>query len=146
MDSREHPGRKVDGTQSAAHWVCDLADARRSVILCSFCRKNFGPRHDKYRKLYVPDNSVKTDGYTVNGKCDGCKGNTALLGGGLLFLAEEIWKDSSMDPQEARRNARQAARAAGEAMRMYNLKKDVENNPNKYGHKHLKVKDTRRFK
>lgn len=146
MDSHEHPGRKVDGSQSAAHWVCDLADNRKVVILCSFCRKNFSPRANKYRKLYIPDNTGRSDGYNVNGKCDGCKGQTALLGGGNLFLAEETWEACSMDPMEARRNARQAARMAAGAMKQWNAARDVKNNPNKYGYKHLKVKDTRRFK
>ena len=143
---REHGGRRVDGSQSPAGWVGDLADCRKSIILCSFCRKNFGPRANKYRKLYVPDYSGRADGYNVNGKCDGCKGQTAMLGGGNLFITEETWTAVSMDPPEARRNARQAARTAATSIRMQKTTADIKSNPNKYGHKHLKVKDTRRFK
>ena len=107
----EHPGRSVDGTQSAAHWITSLLDLRKAVMLCVYCRVKFNPRRHAYRKFYVPDLAGKTDGYVHNGACDNCKQQTALLpGGGTTFIPEEHYRLLCIDPLEARRKARAAAR------------------------------------
>jgi hypothetical protein len=150
-DSFEHPGRRTDprrGYQSPAGWLGDLSDARKVIILCSFCRTKFNPKRNKYRKLYVPDSSGKTDGYTANGKCDACKGQTANIGGGTIFISEETWEQVSMDPQEARRNARAAWRQDRSFTKMAAVKADIRHNPLKYGKRRttFAVNDRRRVK
>lgn len=103
----EHPGRRTDGSQSAASWVTDLASLKKIILLCSWCRGKFNPRRNGYRKLFVPDMSGKTDGYSSNGMCDGCKQNTALTpGGGVAFVSEEYYTQITQDPAEARRKSR----------------------------------------
>lgn len=101
-----HPGRRTDGKQSAATWVTDLTALRKVVILCSFCRGKFNPRRHGYRRIYTPDPTGKTDGYTVNGDCDACKGWTPNLGGGTAYTPDELYVKTHMDPAEARRARR----------------------------------------
>jgi len=109
----EHPGRrtKANGYQSAASWIGDQVDAKRCIILCSFCRVKFNPRKNHYRKYYVADITGRSDGYAVNGKCDDCKGFTANLGGGTAFIHETEYGKVCDDPITARRRARAASRA-----------------------------------
>ncbi len=107
----EHPGRRVDGSQSAPSWIADLVDTRKTVLLCSFCRPHFNPRKHNYRKFYIPDHTGHTDGYQVNGMCDACKQMTVNCGGGTAFVHEEIYALTCIDPVVARRNARASAKA-----------------------------------
>ena len=108
----EHPGRRTDGTQTAAAWLSDLTDLRKMVLLCTYCRPKFNPRRARYRRFYAPDFTGKTDGFVHNGQCDGCKQQTALLpGGGTSFVAEETYSLVCIDPMDARRKARAAAGA-----------------------------------
>lgn len=111
-DSLEHPGRRTDGSQSAAHWVMNLTDLGKLIILCSFCRAKFNPRKHGYRKFYMADPSMKTDGYAANGKCDACKQPTVNCGGGTAYVAEQTYQTVCIDPVDQRRLARQRARAA----------------------------------
>src|SRR5688572_32665119 len=85
----EHPGRRTDGSQSAASWILDLVSLRKTVLLCSFCRTKFNPRHFNYRKMYIADPTGHTDGYAMNGMCDRCKVMTVNAGGGTAFRSEE---------------------------------------------------------
>ncbi len=112
QESFEHPGRRVDGSQSAASWVGDLTDLKKTIILCSFCRPNFNPRKNHYRRMYVADVTGRTDGYQVNGKCDACKQFTANAGGGTAYVHEEHYNLVCQDPITARRNARAKAKAS----------------------------------
>lgn len=108
----EHPGRRSDGVQTAATWITDLMALRKAILLCSFCRPKFNPRKHGYRKFYSPDWTGKTDGYMSNGRCDGCKQNTALLaGGGTTFISEDTYRLVCIDPLDARRVARAEARS-----------------------------------
>lgn len=105
----KHPGRQTNpqkGYQSRAAWIADLVALRKVIILCSFCRSYFNPRKANYRRVYVPDITGKTDGYTVNGDCDVCKGFTPNLGGGTAFTPDELYVQTHMDPAEARRARR----------------------------------------
>lgn len=112
LQALEHPGRRTDGTQSAASFLADLTDLRKMILLCSYCRPKFNPRRHRYRRFYSPDFTGKTDGFTHNGQCDGCKQQTALLpGGGTSFVAEETYQMVCLDPMDARRKARAAAGA-----------------------------------
>ena len=113
LKAREHPGRRTDGSQSAATWIADRLGLRKDVILCSFCRVKFNPRRHGYRRVFIPDWTGKTDGYTVNGQCDSCKQWTPNAGGGTAFVAEEVYSLTHIDPSEARRNARAAAKSLG---------------------------------
>jgi hypothetical protein len=107
-----HPGRRTDGSQSAASWVADLADTRKVVLFCTYCRGKFNPRRNGYRVFFNPDARGMTSGFTANGVCDGCKQPTALLpGGGTAFIAEETYAQVCLDPSVARRRARAAAGA-----------------------------------
>ena len=102
-----HPGRSK--WQSPASWILDLVSLRKPVLLCSFCRSKFNPRHFNYRKFYMTDHTGTTDGFVANGKCDACRQNTAdVPGGGVMFVAEELYSLTCIDPCEARRNARAA--------------------------------------
>lgn len=105
----EHPGRRVDGSQSPASWIADLVDTKKFILLCTFCRHNFNPRKHNYRKAYIPDSSHKTTGYEFEGMCDACKQPTGITGTG--FVHEEIYALSYIDPVTTRRNARAAAKA-----------------------------------
>ena len=112
MEGWEHPGRRTDGSQSAASWIIDeLVTRKATVILCSFCRPKFNPRRHNYRKFYVPDSTGMTDGYQTNGKCDACKQMTVNCGGGTAFVHEETYNLVCVDPIDARRQARAKARA-----------------------------------
>lgn len=112
LQAMEHPGRRTDGVQTAASWITDLVSLRKCVLLCTYCRPKFNPRRHHYRKLYVPDLVGATDGYMHNGRCDGCKQQTALLpGGGTAFVHEEDYRLVAIDPLDARRKARAAAGA-----------------------------------
>ena len=120
MKAREHGGRQTNpqkGYQSGASWVGDLADLRKAILLCSWCKSKFNPRRNRYRRNYVPDPTGVTDGYQTNGTCDVCKGQTVNMGGGTLFIAEEHWEQVSVDPGEARRSWRARMKAAGMSLR-----------------------------
>ena len=107
-ESFEHPGRRTTAHayQSAASWIDNLVALKKCILLCSICRQHFNPRKHNYRKAYVPDDSGKTDGYQVNGKCDGCKERTINVGGGVAFVPEETYMLTHVDPMVARRAAR----------------------------------------
>lgn len=113
MAGWEHPGRRsgTRGYQSPASWICDLADLKKLIILCLFCRVKFNPRKNGYRKYYCPDATMITDGYAVNGQCDGCKQPTINAGGGTGFIHESVYHQICIDPIDARRTARARARA-----------------------------------
>ena len=114
LASYEHPGRRTDGTQSAATWMTDLTSLRKVILLCTYCRAQFNPRRHGYRKFYTPDLAGATDGYMHNGRCDACKQETAMIpGGGTSFVPEETYRLVCLDPLDARRKARAAARALG---------------------------------
>jgi len=102
----EHTGRRSDGTQSAASWIADLLSLKKVLILCAYCRSKFNPRKHHYRRFYSPDPSGSTDGYVVNGKCDGCKQFTVNCGGGTGYVHEDQYRLTCIDPVEARRKAR----------------------------------------
>ena len=107
--SAEHPGRRTDGTQSAASWLSDLTDAQKTILLCTWCAPKFNPRRHGYRRYYSPDLTSKTDGYTVNGLCDACKGSTVLSGGGRAYIPEAFYAQVCVNPIHARRAARARA-------------------------------------
>ncbi len=162
--SLEHPGRrtKMSGYQSPAAWIGDLADSRKLIILCSFCKNKFNYKKNKYLHRFTPDLSGKTSGFHVNGKCDGCKQQTMRMGGeARMFIAEENWKLGSIDPSLAKRRAKAMWQRAATKNQYSKLMDDQINNPGKWGHKHnaahkegvkilqqrkLKVTDKRRFK
>ena len=109
-----HPGRRTQtkGYQSPNSWISDLADTKKCIILCSFCRAKFNPRKNfNYRKFYAADLSGITDGHAVNGMCDACKGQTINLGGGTGYVHESIYRLVCIDPMDARRTARARAKA-----------------------------------
>ena len=108
LKSYEHPGRRTaaHGYQSPAAWISDCVALKKLIILCSVCRQHFNPRKHNYRRAYIPDSSGKTDGYAVNGKCFGCKEETANVGGGTGYVPEETYNLLFVDPVQARRNAR----------------------------------------
>lgn len=114
LKAMEHPGRQTNpkrGYQSAVSWISDLIALRKVIILCNFCRVKFNPRRFGYRRVFVPDWSGKTDGYTVNGDCDSCKQFTAMVGGGTAFQPEEHYLQTHVDPVHARRAARAGAKS-----------------------------------
>jgi hypothetical protein len=119
LKAREHPGRRMDGSQSAASWVADLVGAKKVIILCGFCRPKFNPRKYAYRRMYSPDYTGKTDGYMTNGMCDGCKQQTLNTGGGTAYISEETYRMVCIDPVDARRQARAKARLAWASYRLY---------------------------
>jgi hypothetical protein len=130
LKALEHPGRRtrIAGYQSPATWITELSDMRKGILLCSFCKVNFNPRRNKYRRRFVPDPSGKTDGYQSNGQCDACKERTeAIGGGGTFFVAEEYWELVSIDPSEAKRRARQRWRMAQELSLLNRLLRDNSN-------------------
>ena len=102
----EHPGRRTDGSQTAASWVSDLSALRKTIILCAVCRVKFNPRKHGYRRLFTADPTGKSDGYAANGRCDGCKQRTESVGGGVAFVHETLYQSVCVDPVEARRKAR----------------------------------------
>ena len=109
-----HPDHRASKGKSAASWITDLLSLRKVLILCPFCRVKFNPRHYSYRRVFVPDATGKTDGYSVNGDCDGCGIFTANVGGGgTAFQAEEDYLKTHIDPTVARRQARAGAKALG---------------------------------
>ena len=57
-----HPGKKV--RLSSGAWVTDLAELRKSILLCAHCSSKFD--HKKY--LYYKQREFP---YAL-GKCDGC--------------------------------------------------------------------------
>ena len=105
-----HPQHNASKGQSRANWISDLVALRKVVILCSYCRAKFNPRQAGYRRVYIPDYTGKTDGYTVNGDCDSCRVFTPNAGGGCAFQPEELYRLTSIDPQEQRRKARLKAK------------------------------------
>ena len=122
IDALEHPGRRTDGTQTAAAWLSDLIELRKLILLCTYCRPKFNPRRHRYRKFYTPALVGGVDPYMTNGRCDGCKQNTALLpGGGTAFVSEETYRSVCLDPLDARRLARAAAGAQPAWQRIQSL-------------------------
>jgi hypothetical protein len=120
LKALEHSGRQTNpkkGYQSGASWVGDLADLRKAILLCSWCKGRFNPRRNKYRRHYVPDPTGVTDGYQHNGTCDVCKCQTINNGGGTFYVAEEHWKDLSVDPGEARRMWRARMKANAQSLK-----------------------------
>lgn len=109
--SFEHPGRRTDGTQSAASWIGDLSDLKKCILLCSYCRRNFNHKKNHYRLMFVPDHTGATDGFQSNGQCDACKQQTANCGGGTAYVHESYYARVCVDPSVARRSARAAAKA-----------------------------------
>ena len=107
------PQHKAAKGQSRANWISDLLALRRILILCSYCREKFNPRKVNYRRVFVPDQTGKSDGYTVNGYCDGCNSWTPDVGGGTAFQPEEDYLATHVDPTVARRQARASARELG---------------------------------
>ena len=105
-----HPGRRTDGTQSAATWLTDLADLRKFINLCGFCARRFDMKAHRYRRFYVPDPVGITNGYATSGQCDGCK--SRLTANGVGFIAEETYHLTCVDPVDERRQARLRARTA----------------------------------
>lgn len=104
-----HPQHDAQKGQSRIGWIDSLLTLRKVIILCSWCRGKFSPRKFGYRRVYVPDYTGKTDGYTVNGDCDSCRQFTALAGGGTAYQPEELYAETHLDPVEARRRSRAAA-------------------------------------
>lgn len=113
-----HQGRRTDGTQSAATWITDLTDLRKLITLCGFCAGQFNPKRHGYRRWHVPDLVGATNGYAVSGQCDACK--TKLVANGQSFVAEETYALVCIDPLQARREARQRARAARHTWAAFN--------------------------
>lgn len=105
-----HPGRRTDGSQTAASWLADLSDLRKLITLCGFCATKFNPRRNGYRRWYAPDHTGNTSGHTVSGVCDACK--SPLVANGVAFIAAETYNLVCIDPVDARRQARMKARAA----------------------------------
>ena len=105
----EHPGRRVDGSQSPASWIADLVDTKKLILLCTFCRHNFNPRKHNYRKFYIPDNTGRSSGYEHEGMCDACKQQTGPTG--TAFVHETTYAMSCIDPVTARRERRAIAYA-----------------------------------
>ena len=106
--SHIHPGRRVDGSQSPASWLMDLADTRKIIILCQFCQPKFDPRRHGYRRWYAESHTPNTDPHQVNGKCDACK--TTVTSGGRGYVSEETYGLLCKDPSESRRRSRAAWR------------------------------------
>lgn len=107
-----HPGRRTNGTQSAATWLTDLTSLKKLIILCSYCRVKFNPRKNGYRKFYVHDVTATTDGYSANGRCDACNQPTINAGGGTAFVHEAMYDLVCVDPVEQRRQARMRSAAS----------------------------------
>jgi hypothetical protein len=101
-----HPQHSASKGQSRIGWLDSLLSLKKVVILCSWCRSKFNPRKANYRRVYVPDYTGKTDGYTVNGDCDYCGAFTAVAGGGTAYQPEELYFLTHQDPTEARRRSR----------------------------------------
>jgi hypothetical protein len=60
---REHPGRKFGAT--AASWISDLSELRKTIILCWSCQSKFyHSRHNYYKDRKFA---------FVMGDCDGCR-------------------------------------------------------------------------
>ena len=108
-----HPGRRTTphGYQSAVSWISDLLALKKCIILCSFCAVKFPCHRYHYRKMFRADPTGKSSGYVTNGQCDACKQQTALLGGGVGYVYEELYDKSFMDPSAVRRKQRAMARA-----------------------------------
>jgi hypothetical protein len=114
VDANLHPGRrtKANGYQSPASWVMDLADLKKIIILCSFCRPKFDPRKHGYRRMQLLIEDKMDFTSNVNGVCDSCKQKTFNMGGGAAFVHEQFYNQVCTDPVEARREARIRARRA----------------------------------
>jgi hypothetical protein len=110
LKAEEHPGRNTNivGYQSPANWICDKADLKKLILLCSWCRLKFNHRKNHYRPFFVRDNTGKTSGYESNGQCDGCKEQTALRGGGTAFVHESEYAKTCREPVMVRRMSRAA--------------------------------------
>ena len=96
--------------------MSDIIALRKALILCVTCCRKFeqqAMRRVQYRKVYIPDLTGKTDGYTVNGVCDVCKQETAIVGGGRAYQPEEVYALTHIDPAESRAVARAKAKQLG---------------------------------
>ena len=100
------PQHDASKGQSRIGWLDSLLSLKKVVILCSWCRSKFNPRQHNYRRVYVPDYTGKTDGYTVNGDCDSCRSFTPTAGGGTAYQPEELYALTHQDPVVARRQSR----------------------------------------
>ena len=149
---RPYGGRQTNpklGYESPASHLDDLAAQKKCIILCSFCQPKWGnPRKKGYRARFVPDPSGATSGFAVHGQCDACKQNTADMGGGKLYINEEEYRVLSMDPQEAKKRARDAWRNDKQLSELNKVMADAKSNPYKYPAKKkaFAVTDKRRFK
>lgn len=101
-----HPQHDATKGQSRIGWLDSLLVLKKVIVLCSWCREKFNPRKVGYRRVYVPDFTGKTDGYTVNGDCDSCHLFTAFAGGGTAYQPEELYFLTHQDPVVARRQSR----------------------------------------
>jgi len=101
-----HPQHSAAKGQSSIGWLDSLITLKKVIILCSYCRGKFNPRKVGYRRVYVPDYTGKTDGYTVNGDCDSCRSFTPTAGGGTAYQPEELYALTHQDPVVARRQSR----------------------------------------
>lgn len=111
-DSHIHPGRKTEtrGYQSPATWITQMADGRKALLLCVECEKMFNAAKNRYRIRYIKDPTGATRGMRASGACDGCKQETANMGGGYMWVSEETWSQVSQDPEEAKIKWRRAWR------------------------------------
>lgn len=102
LEEFEHLGRRtqVKGYQSPAAWISDLVALHKFILLCNFCKIKFDYRKQHYRRFYVPNPS---GGYTMHGKCDACKQDTRLCGGGTGYIHEEEYSKVCLEPSEVRR-------------------------------------------
>jgi len=118
LQALEWPGRQTQparGYQTPVSYLSDLLALRRVIILCQVCAPRFAKecQHQHYRKVFIPDFTGRTDGYTVNGRCDSCTQETAIVGGGRAYQPEEEYLKTHIDPSQARRAARATAKALG---------------------------------
>jgi len=89
----EAPGRHWK--RVAGGYIADLADLRKSVVLCSQCACKFNPKGHRYRR--------ETDFPHVTGRCDGCKAHDMRC---ILYVAEEIYSQVRMTRDDTRSMAR----------------------------------------
>ena len=103
-NAAEHPGRRTDGSQSAASWVGDLTDLRKCIVLCYFCAHKFNFRRNHYRRLVVGNSP------NANGQCDACKARW-FDDSGVAYVHESEYEKVCVDPAALRRRKRAEAKA-----------------------------------
>lgn len=116
LKAMEAPGRQTNprrGYQTPVAFISDRLALRQVLILCNICAPKFAPvaKRARYRLVFIPDQTGVTDGYTVNGQCDSCAQETVMMGGGRAYQPEELYAKTHLDPSEARRAARAAAKS-----------------------------------